>query len=374
MSPPARVLGFDATPLESALPTGVGQYAARLLSGLADERYGWRPVLLAQHPPSQRMPRLELAPRVIPIPWRYLWIQLALPLALRRLRPDLCHFTNSIAPLSVPCPYVLTIHDASLHICPETHPARRRWITRPFLGLSARRAAAVITVSQSARVDIIRTLGLPERKVHVVYEAAGSEFFPVTDGVKLESVRARYGLDHPFVLYVGAVEPRKNLPRLFEAFRRICREGFGEHLIVAGPLGWKYHGILRGVRRSDPIRFLGFVAQHDLPALYSLARVFVFPSLYEGFGLPILEAMACGVPVVTTQVSSMPEVAGGAAILTNPLDSDSIADGILRILRDSSLHTELRQAGLARARQLSWELAARETARIYDAATQNPKH
>jgi len=185
-------------------------------------------------------------------------------------------------------------------------------------------------------------------------------------------VRRRYGLEGPFLLSVGSLEPGKNRERLLQAFARLQARGLKHTLVVAGQRAWRYEGeapLARRLGLADSVRFLGHVPQADLPALYSAADLFVFPSLYEGFGLPALEAMACGTPVVASNVSALPEVVGDAALQVSPLDVEALADAIERLLRDDRLRADLRERGLERARQFSWEKAARRTAEVYSWAS-----
>jgi glycosyltransferase involved in cell wall biosynthesis len=190
------------------------------------------------------------------------------------------------------------------------------------------------------------------------------------DAAELDRVRRRYGLHKPFVLYVGTIEPRKNLTRLVTAFAQIHRQYPDLELILVGQLGWQYGSLLKAIedlQLGSAVRRAGYVPDADLPALYNLARLLAFPSLYEGFGLPVIEAMACGTPVLTSNGSSLAEIAAGASCLIDPLDVNAITSGLLRLITDDDVHDRLRAAGLARAAQFSWQRAAAETVRVYDA-------
>ena len=191
----------------------------------------------------------------------------------------------------------------------------------------------------------------------------------IDDAAALEDVRRRYGLHDPYVLFVGTLEPRKNLERLLEAFSRARQAGRREKLVLAGQLGWKYRGLLGRIERSglaSAVRLLGYVPDEDLPAIYNLASVVAFPSLYEGFGLPILEGMACGVPVLTSDRASMVELAGDAALLVDPTDVTALEGGLVRLLDDPELRRELARRGRGRAARFSWARAAAETVRLYE--------
>ncbi len=363
------VIGFDATPLEVAQPSGVTRYATHLLATLVARGDGWRYALLANRPLDGRVPPGTLGQVGRGLPNRTAWMQLVLPRILAQLRPQVCHFTNSIAPLAAPCPIVVTLHDMSLFLSVGTQPLKSLLVARPLIPAVARRAAAIITVSHSARRDILRVLRVPPQKVRVIYEAAAPAYRVIHETAELDRVRRKYGLDDPFVLYVGTIEPRKNLGRLAQAFAQARRRGRGERLVLVGQLGWKHAALFKQIEDSglvDVVRWIGYVPDEDLPALYNLARVVAFPSLYEGFGLPVIEGMACGAPVLTSNRSSMAELGAGAALLVDPTEPDALADGLVRMLADAALREELRTAGLARAAQFSWARAAEETVRVYE--------
>jgi glycosyltransferase involved in cell wall biosynthesis len=357
-------VAFDVSALR-APQTGVGTYTANLLEHLrcvpqldmlpiAQPEMRW-PLPGDSRPPTLRMNKT-------------LWLQTVLPLHLARVAADVCHFTNSVAPCWTPCPSVLTIHDMTLWLLPKYHPRRRILAMRPFIPFAARRAKAIIAVSASTKRDVVRTLNVPEKKVHVIHEAAAPHFRPVPR-TTLDGVRQRYGLPASFILYVGTIEPRKNLPRLLAAFDIVRRSGYSSHgLVLAGSRGWGESSVLSSMERlglNGSIQVLGYVPSDALVALYNLADALVFPSHYEGFGLPVMEAMACGTPVVTSPNGSLAEIAGGAAELIDPTDPESIAAGLQRVLADSQRRAEMRTAGLARAAQFSWSRVAAQTGELY---------
>jgi glycosyltransferase involved in cell wall biosynthesis len=364
-----RLVAFDATPLELPNPSGVGQYVACLLGALRRHPRCPPLALLAARPLPPALLEGTLGQPGPRVPNRTVWMQAVLPWVLRRLAPRVTHFTNFVSPVVSRQPYVTTIHDMSLYLYPQTQATRHIIAARPFVALSARRAAAVVTVSESAKADIVRVLDLSPDRVRVLSPAASPEFAPIGDPAILERVRARYGLSAPFLLFVGSIEPRKNLSRLFDAFALVRAEHPDLELVLAGGLGWKYGPILAHRDRlglASSIRLLGYLNAADLPVLYNLAAVVVLPSLYEGFGLPILEAMASGVPVVTSRTGAMAEVAGDAAILVDPDDAEGIATGIRQALEDTDRRTCLRAKGLRRAATFSWERTADEFIRLYD--------
>jgi glycosyltransferase involved in cell wall biosynthesis len=298
-------------------------------------------------------------------------MQTRLHWSIRQNRPDLFHFTNASAPLVVPCPYVLTIHDASLFVYRELHPKARLVAIRLMLPWVARRAAAIITVSEHARLELLRLLKLPPEKMFAIHEAAPAHYRPLTDPNHRRQLKEKYKLPDAFVLHVGTLEPRKNLVRLVAALAELHARGHHATLVLAGPSGWKMEGFYEHVHSfglGEYVRWLGYVPEPDLPGLYSLARLFAYPSLYEGFGLPPLEAMACGLPVLSSSASALSEVCGDAALLINPLDVGEIANGLEHLWTNESARRELIQRGLVRAASFSWERTARETMTVYERA------
>ena len=367
----ATVIGFDATPLEERERTGVGLYVERLLEALVTRGDSRRYHLLASRALAGTLPPGLAGPVGRRLPTRWLWMQLMLPATLSRLNPHLCHFTNGMAPLGCPCPYVLTLYDMSLFLYPRTQPLKSRLLIRGLVPRVARRAAAVITATESARDDIIRVLRLPADRVRVVSGGVDPAFRLIDTPADLEPVRRRYGLDRPFILSVGTREPRKNLGRLTRAFGRLRAQKRSEELVLVGRGGWgrdEAREVAEELGIAATVRTLGYVPQADLPALYALARVVAFPSLYEGFGFPIVEAMACGTPVLTSNRSAMAEVGRDAAVLVDPTDVNAIADGLAALLDEAPLRARLREAGLRRAASLGWPAVAERTVAVYEAA------
>jgi glycosyltransferase involved in cell wall biosynthesis len=236
--------------------------------------------------------------------------------------------------------------------------------------LFCRRASAIIAVSQATKDDLVRLYGLDPAKITVVHEAAAPHFAPASPA-QIASARARYSLPDRYVLHVGTIEPRKNLDRLLEAVQRLRAGGEDVQLVIVGSKGWLYHSFFQRLEElalGDAVRLPGYVPDVDLPAVYSGAGLVTVPSLYEGFGLPVLEAMACGAPVVCSNSSSLPEVGGDAARYFEPTDVVAMADAIQTVWRDQTLRGQMRQDGLARAARFSWARAAEETLAVYNQA------
>jgi glycosyltransferase involved in cell wall biosynthesis len=267
----------------------------------------------------------------------------------------------------------VTIHDCIHLMFPQYLPNRLALgYARSSIALAARRATRILTVSESSKNDIIRFFGTDPAKIDVIYNAYDERFGIEPAEEQMVRVRERYQLQDEFVLYAGNVKPHKNLERVIEAFHLVRQRGLDHlKLVMIGDDISQYASLRRAVHQHQLhkyVRFLGYLPEETLAVMYRLAAVFVFPSLYEGFGLPPLEAMASGTPVVTSNVSSLPEVAGDAAVLVDPYSPDGIADGIYRVLTDNALAQSLREKGLRRAKQFSWETSVRRVREIYDQA------
>lgn len=300
-------------------------------------------------------------------PWRrILWEQTRLAGETRRL--DLLHGCAFAAPLAAGCPTIVTVHDLSFVRYPEAFRLPNRLYLSLFTVLSTRRAARVIAVSESTRRDVVAFCGVPDERVMVVPNGVSEAFCPA-DPTAVTEFRRRRGLPERFMLFLGTLEPRKNLVRLLEAYaawRRTSRDPVV--LVIAGGKGWFYETIFAHVAKldlGDAVLFPGFVPADELPWWYRAAELFVYPSRFEGFGLPVLEAMACGTPTITSRASSLPEIAGDAALLVDPEDTGELADAIARIMSEPTLADELRSAGLRQAGHFTWARAAESTAGIY---------
>ncbi len=297
--------------------------------------------------------------------------QFKIPLALERERVRMVHEPHYVLPPLVRCRSVVTIHDCIHLMFPQYLPGRLAYVyAKGSMWSAARKANRILTVSEASKRDILRFFGVPPEKVAVIYNAIDERFLAPPNTAHMDLVRQRYQLDHPFVLYVGNIKPHKNIPRLIDAFGRVRARGCADDLklVIVGDDISKYPALRQTVHKhklDKHVRFFGFQPAETLAAFYRLARVFVFPSLYEGFGLPPLEAMACGTPVVTSNVSSLPEVAGGGALLVDPYDAESITTGICQALTDEPRRADLIARGRDRARSFSWAQSVRRIHGIY---------
>lgn len=356
---------------------GIGRHTRGLVSALAPLTAGHQVTLLVFGRPAageiQAPP--GLAVKVLPLPNRWFtlaWQRARLPLPVEWLSgaADLYHASDFVLPPLSRSAGLLTVHDLSFLTVPECAEASlHRYLSR-VVPRSVARADHLLADSESTRRDLVQLLGVPASKVTVVYPGVESRFRPNDDPSVLARVRQRYGLgDGPFVLGVGTLEPRKNWPALIRAWAQMRRAtGLPHRLALAGGKGWLYDGIFQTAAASglqEDIIFTGFVDDADLPALYAAADLFAFPSLYEGFGIPVVEAMACGTPVVCAGNSSLPEAAGDAALLVTAEDEQQLAQALQRAIEDTPLRQRLRQRGLAQARQFTWEASATKLWAVY---------
>ncbi|MDW8318199.1 MAG: glycosyltransferase family 1 protein [Anaerolineae bacterium] len=353
---------------------GIGRHTRGLVQGLAavlqEEKLAHSITLLVFGRPSGgvRVPA-GCAVRVVPVSARALaiaWHRLHLPWPVTWLgvRGDLYHASDFVLPPTGGMPALVTVHDLSFLAVPQCADAGLRAYLNRVVPRSVRRAQHVLADSENTKRDLVRLLDVPADKITVVYPGVEPRFRPVEDAAALAAVRRKYGLGQgPFVLGVGTLEPRKNWPALIRAWAQLRRTTSLPHrLVIAGGKGWLYDAIFQTAEETglaEAISFPGFVDDADLPALYSAADVFVYPSLYEGFGLPVLEALACGTPVVCADNSSLPEAAGDAALLVNAADEEALAAALYRLLTDDVLRQSLRQRGLAHAQRFTWQASAR---------------
>jgi len=301
----------------------------------------------------------------------FIWHNFILPRQLKHEFLDLIHFTSPTGSLTKikDTIYINTIYDLTPILHPETHGKIMILHYKYVLPRILKRSDAIITVSYNTKKDLVKYYNIPEEKIKVIYLGVDDIFKPLNNKEELPIyIKKKFNISSPYLLYVGMIEPRKNLVRLIHAFDKLKKEGFPHSLIIVGAIGWKYKEIFQLVDSLDHHRniiFTGFVELNDLVKLYNCAEIFVYPSLYEGFGLPPLEAMACGTPVVTSNTSSIPEVVGDAALLIDPYNIDSIVQGVKRVLEDENLKNDLKNKGIRRAKEFNWAKTANKTCQTY---------
>lgn len=299
-------------------------------------------------------------------PWRFSGLSL---MDIGTPEADIYHGMNVLPLPSNRGKSIITIHDLYFLIRPEHTNFMTKLILPREARHAVRRCDAIIADSESTKRDIIENLGVDAEKVKVVYLAARPEFRVLSDAQILSAIRAKYTNNHPYILFLGTLEPRKNLVSLIQAFAMVKRTGnFPHKLILAGRRGWGYEDIFAEIERqnlSQEVIVPDYVENADIVGLYNAAELFVYPSLYEGFGLPVLEAMACGTPVITTNISSLPEVAGDAGVLVAPDDVGGLAQAMVRVISDQEYSSELRNKGLEQVKKFSWNKTAKETFRVY---------
>ncbi len=365
-SPIAPLIGIDASRALRARHTGTERYAWELIRRLVRLGDGGhvRYRLYADRPPTPEeraaTPGAEWVVRRLP----RLWTHLALGPELARRPPDVFFEPAHVLPLTCPPASVVTVHDLGYEHFPEAHTAFQRWYLRLTTRWHVRAARLLLADSRATRDDLVNRYGADPSRIEVVYPGIDLEAFgPVRDPAVLERVRARYAGGARYVLYVGTLQPRKNVERLVRAFARVAAEVPDLVLVLAGKPGWHVAPLRRLMAREglgERVRMPGYVPEEDLPALLSGAEVFAFPSLFEGFGFPVLEAQACGTPVLTSTASSLPEVAGDAALLVDPFDVGAIAAGLRALLDDADLRRRLVERGFANVQRFTWDRAARQ--------------
>lgn len=362
-------IGIEITPL-TATPTGVGYYVRHLLAALLSQQDAPEYVGFASglHPPA--LTDLSLNYRRIPLPTRLLykcWEHIGIPRVDSLLGGvDMYHAVNYVLPPVTKAKRILSIHD----LCFLRHP---KWASPKVVGpfqrtirKHAHEADKVITCSESTKNEIVDLLELPKGRIQVIYDAADNIFQPVDPQLAQKQVTDALDISCPYMLFVGTREPRKNLNGLLKAFSKVS---IPHHLVIAGGSGWNSSDLQEQVTRLNlkgKVHFTGYIHDRALfPALYCAATAFLFPSWYEGFGLPVLEAMACGCPVIASNTTSMPEVGGDAALYAPPEESDTWANTIQKVAEDESLRDDMRRKGLEQAAKFSWQHCAKETLECY---------
>ena len=390
-------IGFNALPLQSPA-NGSSQYLLYLLHALSEIDTQNEYVLLgANFVARDSKGRLKGSSLPIPFPYqihptlafnlhseniqKVLWEQFTGPRAARANEVDLFHIPYFAPPIASRVPTIVTIHDAIPLRLPLYRSGARVEAYMRLVASAAHKATMIITVSQHAKEDIMDALHLPAERIRVIYEAAGDEYVPITDTAILAAARARYGIGEQYVFYLGGLDSRKNVSQLVRAFAQLYRQLENPHLQLfisgnpakqKGPFFPDPRPVAAELGISDQVIYR-FVEEEDKAAIYSGASLFVYPSMYEGFGLPPLEAMSCGAPVVCSNRTSLPEVVGDAALCVDPDDTQALAAAMHKVLTDTTLRDDLRARSMQRATQFSWRKTATETLSAYEEALTRSK-
>ncbi|MEX2425875.1 MAG: glycosyltransferase family 1 protein [Thermomicrobiaceae bacterium] len=369
----AQLLSFN----EGYRQAGVSRYIEHLLRFLPGELDSGDELLVYAGDAARVSERIDELPASLQwnwtnwptgkVPVRILWEQLAFPVLARSHKADLIHGPVNVVPVASGKPSIVTIHDLAFLQYPEQYPGfQRRYLTR-MTRASTHRADRVIAVSEFTGRDVAERLGVPESKIVAVPNGVSGDFFPRQGTKELDSFRREKDLPDEFLLFTGTLQPRKNVIGLLRAYSLLDRSD-RLPLYIVGGTGWMFSTIFDEVKQlgiEADVHFAGYAASESLPLWYSAATAFIYPSFYEGFGLPVLEAMACGTPVITSNRTSLPEVVGDAGLLVDPDDPDDIAAAMRALLADSDYRTALGETGRMRAQGYSWKRTARETAAVY---------
>ena len=366
-------IGIDATALPPQ-PVGAGNYIIQLIRALAAGEFDNQLVIFAQ----QKGPRLINLQPDSSIEWqivedsspgsRLIWEQTVLPSLAQKTKIDLLHSLHYTKPLRLTCASVVTFHDMTYYLYPQLHTRTRRLVFPTAMRFSAKQADALITVSESTRKDAIRLLEIDPERIFTTQLGVDPSFIELNDNDEELKVISKYSLPEKFILYLGTIEPRKNLPVLIKSYKQLADDGTDYKLVLVGKYGWMYQEVLDlidDMDLQDMVYLTGYVSQEDLPVVYNLASLFVYPTIYEGFGLPALEAMACGIPVITTRVASPPEIVGDAGLLIPVNDTAALYKAMNQVLEDTALREKLIHDGLARSKLFSWERTAQLTQQVY---------
>ncbi len=359
---------------------GINWYIFHLLRALSERQRSASPgesdlaftVFSSELKARQSLPSAEIVLSRLPTHHpivRIAWEQILQPAALTKSRIDLLHALAFAGPRVISIPWIVTIYDLSFMRYPRSFNALNRLYLKWAVADSLRRADRVIAISKNTRDDLVHSFGVSEEKIQVIYCGKDESFHPTSDVREVQALRARHGLPDHMILFVGTLEPRKNLAHLIRAFAQAKRSAHLPHsLAIVGAPGWKQSGIERVIEQqgvTGDVIFAGYVPQAELPVWYRAAELLVYPSLFEGFGLPPLEAMASGIPVIASNSSSLPEVVGDGGILVPPTDQSILAEAIISGVGDHARRAALIERGLIQAAKFSWEKAARETVQVY---------
>lgn len=363
-------IGIEAERANLPNPTGVEHYASELIANLANLDSKNEYILYFRTTPLEKFKNLpaNFLSRLIPFPKFWTQTRLAWELLLHRV--DVFMLPIQALPFIHPKKSVIVVHDIAYEYFPEAFPTFMLFYLKLTTRFGVRAARKIIAVSQSTKNDIVKTYGVSPDKITVVHLGVDPQFVPQGYD-RAQAVLDKFGLTYKkYILFCGTMQPRKNIVRLVDAYIKLRNEShIEEKLVIAGGRGWLFEPTLKKIETaglSDSIKLLGYVDHADLPALYAGAELLTLPAIYEGFGLPPLEAMSCGTPVVVSNVSSLPEVVGDAGVLVDPASVDSIADGLRKVLGDKSLQEEMSRKGIDRAREFTWQKTAAETLKVLE--------
>lgn len=384
------IIGIDGNEANIERKVGIGEYSFELLKEFEKFRIPASPrgeqnlefIIYLKHKPREEMPKEREGWKYRVIGPKKFWTQFGLPwdLFFHKPRPDIFFTPTHYAPRFSPVPTAVSVMDLSYIHFPHLFRKSDLYQLRNWTAYSVKKASKIFTISQASKNDIIKTYRVSERKVTVTYPGVKLKTQFSNGESKLKNTmqnsklpKDKYGVEGEYVLFVGTLQPRKNIVRLIEAFSRIKKD---ISLVIVGKKGWQYDEILEAPKKfgvEKKVKFLGFVSDEDLPAIYKKALCFVLPSLYEGFGLPVLEAMKYGCPVIASNTSSLPEAGGDAALYVNPLDVEDIAKNLESIIQNSELRQKLIKKGYEQVKKFSWEKTARETLTALEGLKTNDK-
>jgi len=348
--------------------TGIGNYTYNLFKKLLEVNTHGRYFVINY----QDMKIFDRDTLIVENPFKqilqtYMWYPYLI-IRLRKTDLDLIHNPSQIPTFfDTKQIYIITVHDLTPIIFPKEHKSGKSLIYKLLFPRTLKTADKIIAVSYSTKQDLLKYFKVADKQIKVIHEAADEKFQPL-DKETIQKFKTKYNLNSPFILYVGTLEPRKNIPTLIKAFYNLRKYNLPHKLVITGKKGWKYNSIFEIIEKFDiqgDVIFTGYMPDEDLPALYNAADLFVYPSLYEGFGLPPLEAMSSGCPVITSNTSSLPEVVGDAGIMIDPYDVDTLTSSIYKVLTNDGLKADMVEKGLERAKMFSWEKTAKETLKIY---------
>lgn len=361
-------IGIDASRVAEDSRTGTENYTFNLIEALKKiDKVNKYTLYFNKLPQYFEINQQNVSTRLIPM--KRLWTQARLAVECLFNPPDILFVPAHTLPI-IRLPKVrtvVTIHDLGAEFLAEYHQFPQKLYLNWSTKYAARNADQLIAVSKSTQRDLIARLGAKKEKISVIYEGVDQDFFQKNSHEETSAIKAKYGLNKPYLLFVGTIQPRKNLELLIEAFARVKNTDL--ELVIAGKPGWLYETIYLSPEKNkvkDKVKFLGFIPTDDLPPVYSGALAFVYPSLYEGFGLPLLEAMACSCPIIASNSSSIPEVVGDAALLFDPNNKDQIVKSIRTIIKDSDLRADLAQKANRQVKKFTWEKAAEETLKVFE--------